>query len=174
MKVQLIFLLFLLILFGATQSAYSQGFPYHLYAPRTMSELDMWSSANGETQKIGQTSIGISAEPFYSAVRLEYAGEVRDLTERKMAFYKLWAATLNVESSNTKVNILDILQKEFLFKECDKEYWITVSAPAANDFPENMKKGDRLTLYLMMAGGLRYGQEPWNGMFLANSFKIYE
>ena len=174
MKLQVSSLLFLFVLLGASQSAYSQGFPYHLYAPRTMAELDKWSSANGETQKIGQTSIGISADPFYSAVRLEYAGEVRDLSERKMGFYKLWAATLNVASTNTDASVLDILQKEFLFKECDKEYWITVSTPAANDFPENMKKGDRLTLYLMMAGGLSYDKEAWSGMFLANSFKIYE
>ena len=174
MKKRVISLLFFFVLLGATQTSYSQDFPYHLYAPRTMAELAVLSSAAEETQSIGLTKIGISANPFYSAVRLEYGGEVRKLSERKLGFYKLWSATLNVGSTNTKHSVLDILQKEFLFKECDKEYWITVSTPAANDFPKDMKKGDRITLYLMLAGGLKYDKEAWNEMFLANSFKNYQ
>lgn len=139
-----------------------------------MAELAILSSAAEEAQTVGLTKIGISANPFYSAVRLEYAGEVRNLSERKIGYYKMWAAALNVGSTDTKQNVLDILQKEFLFKECDKEYWITVSTPAANDFPKNMKKGDRITLYLMLAGGMKYDKEPWSGMYLANSFKDYQ
>lgn len=116
----------------------------------------------------------ISANPFYSAVRLEYGGETRNLSERKLGYYKMWATSLDIGSTNSKQSVLDILQKEYLFKECDKEYWITVSTPAANDFPKDMKKGDRLTLYLMLAGGMKYDKEPWNGMYLANSFKVYQ
>lgn len=174
MKTRMISLLFFLVLLGVAESTHAQGFPYHLYSPRTMAELAELSSEPKDAQTIGRTKIGISANPFYSAVRLEYGGQVRDLSERKLAFYKLWSASLDVASSNPKVNILDILQKEYLFKECDKEYWITVSTPAANDFPKNMKKGDRLTLYLMLAGGTKYEQEAWSGMFLANSFKNYQ
>ena len=174
MKKRVISQIFVVAVLGIAQTVYSQGFPYHLYDPRTMAELAELSSAGQETQTIGLTQIGISANPFYSAVRLEYVGEARNLSERKLAFYKLWAATLNVGSSNTKVNVLDIIEKEYLFKECDKEYWITVSTPAANDFPKNMKKGDRITLYLMLAGGMKYDKEARNGMFLANSFRYYD
>lgn len=133
------FATFLLII---NQSAYSQGFPYHLYDTRTMAELTELNSVAEKTQVIGKTQIAISGKPFYSAVRLEYAGESRNLSERKSGFYKIWAAALNVGSSNTNYNVLDIIKKEYLFKECDKEYWITVSTPAANDFPKDMKKGD--------------------------------
>ena len=174
MKNPTISLLIFVALLCAAESTYSQEFPYHLYAPRTIAELAVLSSAAEEGQTIGLTKIGISANPFYSAIRLEYGGEVRNLSERKLGFYKIWAATLNVGGTNTRQKILDILQREFLFKECDKEYWITVSTPAANDFPKNMKKGDRITLYLMLAGGIKYDKEPWNGMYLANSFKNYQ
>lgn len=174
MKKRVISLFFLFLFLGISQTAYSQDFPYHLYAPRTMAELAELSSAAEGTQTIGLTQIGISAKPFYSAVRLEYVGQSRNLSERKLGFYKIWDATLNVGSTNTKVNVLDILKKEYLFRECDKEYWITVSTPAANDFPKNMKKGDRITLYLMMTGGLKYDKEAWEGMYLANSFKNYQ
>lgn len=174
MKIRMTSLFIFVVLSGSTQIAYPQGFPYHLYDPRTMAELAVLGSEIEEGQTIGLTKIGISAKPFYSAVRLEYGGEVRTLSERKLGFYKLWVSSLNVGSTNTKVNVLDILQKEFLFRECEKEYWITVSTPAANDFPKSMKKGDRITLYLMLAGGMKYDKEAWNGMFLANSFKNYQ
>lgn len=139
-----------------------------------MAELAILGAAPEAPQIVGKTTMGISANPFYSAVRLEYGGEVRNLSERKLAYYKLWAASLDVGSANPKVNVLDLIQKEYLFKECDKEYWITVSTPAANDFPKGMKKGDRLTLYMMLAGGMKYDKEPWDGMYLANSFKNYQ
>ncbi|HMO82219.1 MAG TPA: hypothetical protein PKD24_15690 [Pyrinomonadaceae bacterium] len=174
MKKRVISRFLVVALLGIAQTVYAQDFPYHLYAPRTMAELAELSSVAEETQTIGLTQIGISAKPFYSAVRLEYVGGPRDLTERKLGFYKIWASALNVQSANTKANVLDILQKEYLFKECDKEYWITVSTPAANDLPKNMKKGDRITLYLMLAGGMKFDKEAWNGMYLANSFRNYE
>ena len=156
------------------QTAYSQGFPYHLYATRTMAELAELNSAAEQTQVIGKTQIAISAEPFYSAVRLEYVGESRKLSERKLGFYKIWTASLNIKSSNTNFNPLDIIKTEYLFKECGKEYWITVQTPAANDFPKNMKKGDRITLYMMVVGGMKFDKEDWDYMYLTNSFKIYQ
>lgn len=174
MKKRTISLLVFFAVLGAAQNALSQGFPYHLYDPRTMAELAVLGSEPEDPQTIGKTTMGISANPFYSAVRLEYGGEMRNLSERKLAYYKLWATSLNIAGTNPKQNVLDILQKEYLFRECDKEYWITVSTPAANDFPKSMKKGDRLTLYLMLAGGMKYDKEPWSGMFLANSFKNYQ
>jgi hypothetical protein len=174
MKNRLIYKLTFVVLISAAQITFSQSFPYHLYAPRTMAELAVLSSGVEEVQTIGLTRIGLSANPFYSAVRLEYGGESKNLSERKLGYFKIWAAALNIGSSNTNKGVLDILQKEFLFKECDKEYWITVSAPAANDFPKNMKKGDRITLYLMLAGGMKYDKEAWNGMYLANSFQDYQ
>lgn len=169
-----IFTLLLTFVFATvSQTINAQGFPYHLYAPRTMAELTELNSVDENTQTIGKTQIAISAKPFYSAVRVEYAGKVRNLTERKLAFYKIWATVLDVESSTNEGDILDIIQKEYLFKECDKEYWITVSTPAANDFPKDMKMGDRITLYLMIAGGRKFDKEDWDYMYLTNSFRTY-
>lgn len=174
MKNRVLSPLICLVVFVAAQTAYSQGFPYHVYDPRTMAELAVLGSASEGGQTVGLTNIGISANPFYSAVRLEYAGQVRNLSDRKLGYYKMWATSLNIGSANSNQNVLDIIKKEYLFKECEKEYWIAVATPAATDFPKGMKKGDRLTLYLMLAGGMKYDKEPWTGMYLANSFKIYQ
>lgn len=167
----------LLLIFAFTiffQTAYSQGFPYHLYDTRTMAELAELNAAAEKTQTVGKTQFAISANPFYSAVRLEYAGESRKLSERKLGFYKLWAAALGIKSSNTNYDPLDLIKTEYLFRECGKDYWITVQTPAANDFPKEMKKGDRITLYMMIVGGMKFDKEEWEYMYLTNSFKIYE
>jgi hypothetical protein len=164
--------LLILALTVIAQTAYAQGFPYHLYDTRTMAELVELNSVAEENQVIGKTQIAVSAKPFYSAVRMEYMGQNRNLSERKLGFYKIWAEALDVKT-DSKYNVLDIIQKEYLFKECDKEYWITVQTPAANDFPKDMRKGDRITLYMMVIGGIKYEKEDWDYMFLTNSFKVY-
>lgn len=151
-------------LFSATFT-FAQGFPYHLYDPRTMAEL---VEKNSGVKKVeGSKNLMISANPFYSAVRLEYLGKSRVLSKEKVGLFKIWQEALEVDS-----RLLSILDKEFLFKECDKEYWIPVQKPAANDFPEDFKSGDKITLYLMMVGGIE-DKGTWDWVFFTNSFKVY-
>lgn len=164
----LLIFVFLLV----AQNTVAQGFPYHLYVPRTLSELtDINEKARPPIQKDSK-NIAISVKPFYSAIRLEYAGKSRKLSKEKLGLFKIWAEALNVGSSNTNAKFLDLLDKEYLFKECDKEYWIPVQVPAANDFPKDMKKGDRITLYLMLTGGIETDGK-WEDIYFTNSFKIY-
>lgn len=114
----------------------------------------------------------ISAKPFYSAIRVEYAGKSRKILEDKMFLFKMWVESLGVKSDRN-YSVLDVIDKEFLFKECDKEYWIPVQSFAAEDFPEDLKTGDKMTLYLMLVGGIE-NKEGWEIVFFANSFKVYE
>lgn len=166
-------ILFLIFVFTVVaQTVNAQGFPYHLYAPRTMAELTELNSVTEKTQTIGKTQISISAKPFYSAVRVDYAGKSRKLSERKLAFYKIWATALNVGSANTNDKVLDVIQKEYLFKECDKEYWIPVQKQVAAYFPKELKSGDKITLYLMAVGGVK-PKDMWEFVFLTNEFKKY-
>ncbi len=155
-----------------SQTAYSQGFPYHLYDTRTLAELVELNSGVKKTAQKDVKNIMISAKPFYSAVRVEYAGQSRKLSKDKLGLFKVWEESLNVKSTNTNFSLFELLDKEFLFKECDKEYWVPVQTPAANDFPQDMKKGDKITLYLMVVGGIETNGE-WEFVYLTNSFKIY-
>jgi hypothetical protein len=159
-------LLFAFVFFA--QTTYSQGFPYHLYDPRTLAELVELNVIESKKLKDdGTKKIMISANPFYSAIRLEYAGKSRVIAKEKLNLFKIWQESLEVDS-----RLFSILDKEFLFKECGKEYWIPVQKPAANDFPEDFKSGDKITLYLMMVGGLE-DKGNWDWVFFTNSFKIY-
>lgn len=163
-------LCFLAVAFLLLQnSVFAQGFPYHLYDARTLAEL---VEMNSGLKKIGNSkNIMISAEPFYSAIRLEYAGQSRKVSQEKVNLFKIWVESMNIKSSRNATP-LDLLDKEFLFTECGKEYWIPVQTPAANDFPEDLKKGDKITLYLMLVGGIE-DKGKWDIVFFTNSFKIY-
>jgi hypothetical protein len=149
----------------AFSSNYAQGFPYHLYDPRTLSELVEMHAGMKKVE--GSKNIMISAEPFYSSVRLEYAGKSRVLSKEKLDLFKIWQESLEVDPK-----LFSVLEREFLFKECGKEYWIPVQKPAADDFPQDLKAGDKITLYLMMVGGLE-SKASWDFVFFTNSLKIY-
>lgn len=164
--IHFLILTFSLIIFSS--SVYGQSFPYHLYDTRTISELVELNMEESKTLKAnGTKQIMISAKPFYSAIRLEYAGQSRSLTKEKLGLFKIWQESLGVDP-----RLNDMLDKEFLFKECGKEYWIPVQKPAAQDFPTDLKNGDRITLYLMMVGGIE-DKGNWDFIFFTNSFKIY-
>lgn len=172
-KLLSIFLLFSAFTF-ISQTSYSQGFPYHLYDTRTVAELvELNSSVARKTAVADVKNLMISAKPFYSAIRLEYAGESRKISKERMGLFKIWTESLNVKSSNSETDILSMFDKEYLFKECDKQYWIPVQTRTANDFPKDFKKGDKITLYLMMIGGIE-DKGKWDFIFLTNSFQIYE
>ncbi|MFV0387690.1 MAG: hypothetical protein ACK5NT_02955 [Pyrinomonadaceae bacterium] len=164
--------LILAIVFSQPIFSQSQGFPYHLYEPRTLAELSKLNSGFEKVPVTDSVNLMVADEPYYSAVRVKYAGEKRELSTKKLAFYKYWAAALEVGSTNTDYNPLDVIKTEYLFTQCDKEYWITVQTPAANDLPPDLKSGDRLTLYLMINGGIETNGN-WDYLYLANSFKIY-
>lgn len=163
-----VFILFLTTLFALfNNSGYGQGFPYHLYQTRTMAELVDLNASKSKKITVEAKQMMISDNPFYSAVRLEYAGKSRSLSKEKLDLFKIWQETFEVDS-----RLLGMLDKEFLFKQCAKEYWIPVQKPAADDFPKDFKAGDKITLYLMMVGGLEdKGNREY--VFFTNSFRMY-
>jgi hypothetical protein len=109
----------------------------------------------------------INAKPYYSAVRVEFADKSRPISPARLNLIKSWQGTLGIDAK-----ILTLLENEFLFKECDKEYWIPVQKQVAAYFPKELKKGDRITLYLMVVGGVK-SNNGLEGVFLTNEFKKY-
>ena len=164
-------LLILISLFSQTLFAQG-GFPYHLYAPRTLAELNELNDSIKKPDNKDTKNMIISAKPFYSAIRFVYMGKNRKMAKQKWGFFRIWAESLNIKS-DTGQKIEDMFEREFLFKECDKEYWIPVQTPAVKDMLRDAKKGERITLYLMMAGGIETDGK-WEYIYFTNSFKVYE
>lgn len=167
MKHLFLTLLLFTILSFVTQTAYSQGFPYQEYKTRTLSELVEMDSDVKKVDYEDKKGILIHAKPFYSAIRVEYTGKSRPISSEKMNLFKLWQGSLGVDAK-----ILTLLENEYLFKECDKEYWIPVQKQVAAYFPKELKDGDRITLYLMAIGGVK-PKDSWEFVFLTNEFKKY-
>ncbi len=132
-----------------TKTAYSQDFPYQEYKSRTLSEFaEMDSDVTKRDYK--EKQLLIHAKPFYSAIRVKYVGTSRPVSTDKKNLFKLWQGSIGYDPK-----VLTLLENEYLFKECDKEYWIPVQKQVAAYFPKEMKEGDMITLYLMAVGGLK-------------------
>ncbi len=150
------------------QATYAQDrFPYNSYNPRTLAEFDDIHSNIKDIKIDKTTQVMISAKPFYSAVRAEYVGKSRVISKDRLNLFKIWQQSLRINA-----DALKRLDREYLFKECDREYWIPVQKQVAAYFPKELKDGDRITLYLMAVGGVR-PKDGWEFLFLANEFKKY-
>jgi hypothetical protein len=150
-------ILFFISLFSSV--IYSQSFPYEEYKNRTLSELVEMDSDVVKTD-YKEKQLLIHAKPFYSAIRLKYVGTSRPISAEKKNLFKLWQGSLGMDAK-----VLTLLENEFLFKECDKEYWIPVQKQVAAYFPKEMQQGDMITLYLMVVGGLKTTNK-WEFVYL--------
>lgn len=159
--------LFIAILSFFAQTSYSQSFPYQEYKTRTLGELVEMNSDVKKVDYADKKGVLINSKPFYSAIRVEFTGKSRPISSEKMNLFKMWQESLGVNA-----NVLTLLKDEYLFKECDKDYWIPVQKQVAAFFPKELKSGDKITLYLMAVGGVK-PKDMWEFVFLTNEFKKY-
>jgi hypothetical protein len=171
MKTFLTFIFVLLISFLSAKSNIAQDFPYDKYLPRTLAELTAMDET--DAKNIPESPKGqfiIHANPFYSAVRVKFIGTVKSLETEEKEYLKMWQSSLGYDAE-----ILKLFENKYLFKECDKEYWIPVQKQVAAYFPKELKSGDMITLYLMYPGGLKIKPATtWNFLFLVNEFQKYQ
>lgn len=163
MKTHLLLFLFFTVFFSLRTTS-AQDFPYQEYKSRTLAELvEMDLDVTQRDYK--QKQLLIHAAPYYSAIRLKYTGSSRPVSKDKKNLFKLWQGSVGYDPE-----ILTLLENEYLFKECDKEYWIPVQKQVAAYFPKEMKAGDMITLYLMAVGGLKV-TEKWEFVYLVNEYQ---
>ena len=164
----LIFVLIFCLL--SAQSILAQKFPYQEYDPRTLSELVSMGEADSKNIPGDKGQMIINGKPFYSAVRVKYIGTSKPVTTEEMDYLKLWQGSLGYNPE-----ILKLFENKYLFKECEKEFWIPVQKQVAAYFAKELKSGDMITLYLMFPGGIKpKSAESWNFIFLTNEFRKYE
>ncbi len=156
--------LFVLIVSG---QAIAQKFPYEVYDPRTLAEFMARNSA-AVPGLDKQKQLMIDAKPFYSAVRVKFVGTARPLSAEKKTLIKMWQESLGYDPK-----VLELLENEYLVRECDKEYWVVVQKQVAAYFPKELKTGDNITLYLMFVGGQKLA-DKWDFLFIVNEFRKYD
>lgn len=170
MKLFRLFVLHAIFVLALSAGAFAQDFPYDVYDPRTLSELaDLQKDATSMDYGPSKKHIVVNAKPFYSAVRVTFIGTAKPLTTEEKEYLKIWQGTLGYDEK-----VLALFENKYLFKECDKEYWIVVQKPVAAFFPKELKTGDMVTLYLMFPGSTKFKPtDPWNHLFLVNEFRKY-
>ncbi len=156
------------LLLFASNGAVSQSFPYDKYDPRTLEELVAQSSASMMAGSV-RPQMMLDAKPFYAAIRVKSMSTARPVSEKKKNLFKMWQ-----ESMGADPKMLTLLENEYLFQECGKDYWVAVQKQVASYFPKELKAGDTITLYLMVIGGLKPSdKEPFDPAFLVNEFRKY-
>ncbi len=155
------------VFISSVAAAAAQNFPNHLYDPRTITEFNEIHSGVKDLNTADGKHMMISAKPFYSAIRVEYTGKSRKISDEKLTLFKIWQESLNINA-----DVLKRLDNEYLFKDCEGEYWIPVQNQLAEFFPKELKAGDLLTIYTMAVGGVRPG-DKWEFVFLTNEFQKY-
>ena len=160
----------IIFLFSA-QSNLAQGFPYQEYLPRTLAELSIMGETSTKGLPADKGQLLINGKPFYSAVRVKYIGTVKPLSKEETDYLKLWQSSLGYDEA-----LLKLFENKYLFKKCEKEYWVPMQKQVAEYLPKEVKTGDSVTLYIMFPGGLKpQPTDNWNFIFLANEFqKDYE
>ncbi len=163
--------LFLFVLLGSCLAIYAQDdFPYDKYLPRTLAEIGELNvalqnaSPAGKDLKMG--GLIFDADFLYSHARVKFMNKSRPISADRKELMGLWQKTFSIDEKN-----MALFENEYLFKECNTEYWIPVQKQVAGYFAKELKEGDMLTLYFLRASGKRAkGSEVWDWIYLVNEF----
>lgn len=160
-------ILFLIVFRPSPASA--QGFPWKDFERRTLQEL-VKTNEREEAENIArfpdQTQFVFRDSTLPSAVQLTYTGESRPLSVERKKFIETWA-----RSYYRNTGYANLYAAEFLFKEGSEDYWLPVQKDVAKYFPEELKKGDPVDLYLIVPGGLRVNKGKTVWLFLVEQFQ---
>ena len=159
------------VLIGNSLAAYAQNdFAYEKYLPRTLGEIEELAVAMQNTKpEINNPKSGeliFDADFLYSHVRVKFMNKSRPVSAERKEVMGLWQKTFAFDEK-----VIASFETEYLFRECNKDYWIPVQKPVASYFPKELKEGDMVTLYLMRATGKRpKGSTVWDWIYLVNEF----
>ncbi len=168
MMVKIFFFSFILL--GNCLAIYAQSdFPYDKYSPRTMGEIEELSLVMQNSMPDANIKTGgliFDADFLYSHVRMKFMNKSRPVSAERKEVMGVWQRTFSLDEKT-----IASYESEYLFRECNKDYWIAVQKPVASYFPKELKEGDMVTLYLMRATGKRAkGSDVWDWIYLVNEF----
>lgn len=150
-------------------TTYAQNdFPYDKYKPRTLSETisldpegknaDVIIMKKDVPQMVAYTNL------LYSQVRVKFMNKSRPFSTDRKETLDLWKKTFGIEDK-----VFELYENEYLFKECENDYWIPVQKQVAAYFPKELKEGDMVSLFIIRIGGKKINNN-WDWLFLTNEF----
>ena len=168
--IQLLLLLTFVLIFCATVFSQKDK-EQNKYKYRTLSEITMLNRENTaeilRKSKIEEKNDFISFDLFYSRVRLQFIGNPRPVSSDHKELIKTWTKLQNVDEK-----ITNLYENEFLFKECDKEYWIPMQKKVGEAILKEVKTDNMITLFVINIGGRRAAMsKEYDWLFLSTEFE---
>jgi hypothetical protein len=107
----------------------------------------------------------LSADTFPSQVVVVYTGSVRKVSDEKKEVIAAWLRVFVKPAE-----YLNLFESEYLFTENGKEYWLPVQKQVASYFEKELRKSDKVTLYVAWVGA-RKDSAKIEHVFLVNEFE---
>jgi hypothetical protein len=140
-------LILALTILGSAVVTLAQGFPWEIFKPRTLKEV-----ISITTKSVRPDDSGFFAEnQLESKVAVVFTGESRPIINARKSFIAMWVGMLR---SNQK-GYADLYEREYLYKEGTEEYWLPTARPITKYFDKELKRGDKMDLYLISIGAYR-------------------
>jgi hypothetical protein len=155
----------LILLFAAHAQARGQEFNYDAYEPRTLAEMiKKYDDPELLEGKFKEVNV-IFGGSFPSQVKVVYTGTSRKIPAGRREFIGDWGKTHALSPE-----IVELFETELLFREGSAEHWLPVQKQVIPYFEKELKKGDTVALYAIIAGGKRISGK-WDWVVLVNEFE---
>ena len=141
------------------------------YKFRTLSEITRLNREATDDilrkSKLEERQDFISFDLYYSRVRGKFIGSSRPISSDHKDLIKTWGKLQNVDQK-----ITSLYEYEFLFKECDKEYWIPLQKKVSETIVKKAKANDMITLFVVHVGGRKAAMsKEYDWLFLLTAFE---
>jgi hypothetical protein len=90
---------------------------------------------------------------------------IRKILPQRKELIERWGEAFNINP-----HIIQIFQYEMLFLEDSTEYWLPVQNQLLPLFQKELKKGDKVDLFVMAIGTLTYPDKT-DWVFIVNEFR---
>jgi hypothetical protein len=141
------------------------------YKSRTLAEIPLINREATDAilrkAKLDEKHDFISFDPFYSRVKVEFAGQQRPVSPEHRELMKMWSKLQNVGKKT-----MSLYESEFLFKEGGREYWIPVQKKVAEAILKELRANDMITLFVVHVGGRKAAlKSDFEWLFLSSAFE---
>ena len=126
--------------------AFGQGFPWEIFQTRTLDEI-VAATAPGVRP---DESMFFATDELPSKVRVTFTGQSRPILDKRRSFIDAWFGLYKQDKELAK-----LYQREYLYKEGSREWWLPTSTPITKYFDKELKAGEEMTLYLIRLGAYR-------------------
>lgn len=133
------------VLLGSATLA--QEFPWDIFKRRTLEEVMSITTKAFRSDD----SMFLANDQLESKVEVVFTGKYRPISDARKTFISTWFGMLRTEQKE----MAGLYEREYLYREGEKEYWLPTSTPITKYFEKELKPGDKMDLYLISIGAYR-------------------